>query len=255
MISFKGRTILVVDDDPGYREMLKDEFEAYGAKVEVAEDGRKGLAMVQNRPIDAVISDIRMAGLSGVELLDEIKKVSPSKPVVVLITGFSDLTEIDAYAKGAEAVFTKPFDLDDLVKAVNRTLAGSQERWARTTERFASDLAIEFHFDSARAAISAQVLNIGRGGMYIATDGEAKRLPKLADLIHFTVRLGRESSSAFEGNAVCRWVRHFPEGSLAAGFGAEFKELTDASIKELEKFLAERKPLAFIPKGNSPAAG
>ena len=118
----QGNSILVVDDEPALREILKEELEYLGANVNEAANGHEAFELVRKTSFDAVISDIRMPGGDGVELLTRIRQGHPTMPVVMLITGFADITVEEAYAKGAAAVLSKPFDLGTLTKELVRLI-------------------------------------------------------------------------------------------------------------------------------------
>jgi CheY-like chemotaxis protein len=118
-----GIKILVVDDEPDLREIISSRFQMEGSHVTLAENGESALKILERNDFDAVISDIRMPGKSGTELLEVLKatqNTSPKKalPAVILISGFCDLAHKDALARGATALLVKPFDLDDMITAV-----------------------------------------------------------------------------------------------------------------------------------------
>ena len=104
--------ILVVDDEPVLREVLVEELRFEGHQVWEATGGIEGLEIVRNNELDVVISDIRMPKGDGVELLKAIKNINPTKPIVFLITGFTDYQEKVLLDLGAEAVVRKPFSID-----------------------------------------------------------------------------------------------------------------------------------------------
>ena len=107
--------ILIIDDDPSVRLVLQSRLERRGHQVAMAEDGTKALELMHSfRPIVAV-SDIRMPGLDGFEVLKQMKVPT------ILITGHGDKeSAIRAVEAGAFAFFEKPFDLDALEVAVIR---------------------------------------------------------------------------------------------------------------------------------------
>jgi CheY-like chemotaxis protein len=118
-----GVKILVVDDEPDLREIISSRFQMEGSHVTLAENGESALKVLAGNDFDAVISDIRMPGGSGIELLEALqamqsKDIEKILPAVILISGFSDLARKDALARGAAALLVKPFDLDDMITAV-----------------------------------------------------------------------------------------------------------------------------------------
>ena len=116
-------TILVVEDDAAMRTMLREALEEDGYAVDVAAGGRAGIERVRQGGIDLVVSDVKMPDLDGLDMLREIKAVSPS-PHVITITAFGSIdTAIRAVKLGAFDYITKPFDVDQLILSVQKALA------------------------------------------------------------------------------------------------------------------------------------
>lgn len=110
MSLLKGKNVLVVDDDSDLRETIVFDLTRKGCNVFEAENGTMALPIVQSSKIDIVISDVRMPNGDGVSLLKEIKKNNARIPVVLLATGFADLTESEALQMGAFCLLDKPMD-------------------------------------------------------------------------------------------------------------------------------------------------
>ena len=117
--------LLVAEDDPDMRRFLVQSFEEEGYRVTAAQDGdelrrrlaEEGHAEGTSAP-DILVSDIRLPGCSGLDLLAELRRSDWSLPVI-LITGFGDEeVHYEGERLGAAMVFDKPFDIDDLVNAV-----------------------------------------------------------------------------------------------------------------------------------------
>ena len=119
----------IVEDEVDLREPLATEFESWGCEVFQAGDGKAAFELVQRHKIDAVVTDVRMPGGDGVELLAKIKDLNDAVPVVMLITGFADLSKEDAYDLGAECILAKPFSLDEILAAVRRIVTDRDVRW------------------------------------------------------------------------------------------------------------------------------
>jgi DNA-binding NtrC family response regulator len=116
-------TILVVEDDAAMRTMLREALEEDGFTVETAAGGRAGVERVRQGGVDLVVSDVKMPDLDGLDMLREIKAVSPS-PHVITITAFGSIdTAIRAVKLGAFDYITKPFDVDQLILSVQKALA------------------------------------------------------------------------------------------------------------------------------------
>lgn len=110
--------ILVVEDEPDLLEIIIDSLTNRGALVLGVENGRLAFALLKERPFDVVLSDVRMPGGDGVELLKNINSELPLKPKLFLYSGFSDLTDVEVEALGVSKFFSKPTDMKELVQAI-----------------------------------------------------------------------------------------------------------------------------------------
>jgi DNA-binding NtrC family response regulator len=117
------RQIVVVDDDAQMRDMLADILREEGYDVDLASDGKEALELLSRKPCDVVISDIRMNGMDGIELLGRMHDAHPDVPVL-MVTAFGSIdTAIESIKAGAFHFITKPFKIDDVVMMVERALA------------------------------------------------------------------------------------------------------------------------------------
>ena len=115
--------ILVVDDDPASRDLLRRVLATEGHEVHTASDGREALAELARQPADLVVSDIRMPDLDGVQLLQRLQELSPNVPVI-LVTAFGDVEgAVEAIRRGAFDYLAKPYDVDAIRHLVRRALA------------------------------------------------------------------------------------------------------------------------------------
>lgn len=116
-------TIWVVDDDRSIRWVLEKALGQAGFAVETFDAAEEVVERVGGHPPDAIISDIRMPGLNGLELLDALAQRAPSVPVLIM-TAYSDLeSTVSAYQGGAFEYLPKPFDLDEAVAVAERAVA------------------------------------------------------------------------------------------------------------------------------------
>jgi DNA-binding response OmpR family regulator len=116
------KKILVVDDDPQIITLLTDFLEDEGYSIDSSPDAEDALKKVENGHYDLVISDVRMPGMDGFELLKEIK-ASFGKMKVIMMTGYTDDYDIsDVLLLGADDYITKPFDIDRVLLSVKNLL-------------------------------------------------------------------------------------------------------------------------------------
>ncbi len=114
--------VVVADDEASARSGLATLLREEGFEVAVAEDGLKALALVQENAPDVLITDLRMPGLDGIELLRRVREIDPDI-IVVLMTAFAEVeTAVRAMHEGAEHYLTKPLQIDELVLVLGRAL-------------------------------------------------------------------------------------------------------------------------------------
>ena len=114
--------ILIVDDDPSLRKMLEAVLTNDGYEVTEADDGNNAVSAVKGQFFDLILMDVRMAGMSGIEALKHIKKLSPGIPVIIMTAYASVDTAREALKSGAYDYLTKPLDIDELNLILQRAL-------------------------------------------------------------------------------------------------------------------------------------
>lgn len=123
--------LLVVDDEADIRGLVVDALRAVGYTADEAPDGQKALDLLAAFRYDIVLTDLKMPGLDGLSLLARIKELYPDTDVI-MFTGYATIrTSVEAMRGGAYDYLPKPFDPDDLVRAVHRCM----ERRALLKER------------------------------------------------------------------------------------------------------------------------
>ena len=122
------RRLLVVDDDDTVRDSLVEALADPSTEIEAAESAERALSIVSTRGADVVLSDVRMAGLDGVELLRLLRERVPDVDVV-LMTAFDDMTTVvSAMREGAVEVLVKPLDLHELRRVLARVFEDRRTR-------------------------------------------------------------------------------------------------------------------------------
>jgi CheY-like chemotaxis protein len=242
----KDAVVLVVDDEEALRKFIAFDLRRKGFNVLEAANGRDALSLVLEHKIDVVVSDVRMPGGDGIELLDNIKNYHPGIPVVMFVTGFADLTIEDAYDKGANAVFTKPFKRNELLASINRAVTSKDELWGMNQiveKNFDFDIALQF--PELATATSGKLLSIGRGGMFVAL---RRKLPVVDAKTIFRIQFVQGLPEGIEGSGIIRWVRSSNSDSHPAGCGVEFEYLNDNTRTQVVDFISDLRVKAFIPK-------
>jgi len=114
------RKILVVEDDPILRRFVKDVLKRKGCDVTTTENGLAALEEVDKKQFHLIISDLKMQGMDGLELLTRVKKMVPSTEVIIITAFGSVSTAVDVMKKGAFDYITKPVELEELDIVVDR---------------------------------------------------------------------------------------------------------------------------------------
>ena len=115
-------TLLIIDDEKNIRDGLAANFELEDYNVKTASSGEEGIELISKGDIDLVITDLRMPGISGEEVLKHVATVTPGIPVIILTGHGSIDAAVDAMRHGAYDFLTKPLNLDQLEMIVKRAL-------------------------------------------------------------------------------------------------------------------------------------
>lgn len=118
----KSFSILIIDDDKQQRDMLSSFLANHGFKVFSAQNGQSGLAELDSRQIDLIVSDVRMPGMDGLEFLKTIRVQEKSLPLL-FITAFPDIRDaVSAMRDGAVNYLEKPIDLNEMLDSIHHSL-------------------------------------------------------------------------------------------------------------------------------------
>jgi len=118
-------TVLLVDDEEDFTAALAERMEARGLQVDVSSNGPDAIRQVEDRSYDAVILDLAMPGMNGIETLKEMLAKSPDLQVI-LLTGRATVRDgVDAMTSGAVEVLEKPTDLKTLLEHIEKAQASS----------------------------------------------------------------------------------------------------------------------------------
>jgi two-component system KDP operon response regulator KdpE len=131
-VSTESGNVLIVDDERSIRLSLKTILGNFGFDIVEAARGEEALALVRTEPFDAVLLDINMPGIGGIEVCRLMRKASPRLPIVMLTVQGSEDRKVEALNAGADDYITKPFQLRELTArlraAVRRNrLAGDDD--------------------------------------------------------------------------------------------------------------------------------
>jgi CheY-like chemotaxis protein len=236
-MQLKEATLLVVDDEPQYREIMRGWFEREGSRVLDADSGARALELHREDEVHAIVTDIRMPAMDGTELVKRVKAMGKYTPAAVSISGFSDLTAREAYDLGIEAQLSKPVERKVLISAVRKSLLEREELWA---ESFRSPPVptVTLQFESLAKAIRKKQILFGRGGFCISS----QVLFREGSFIGFELNFaGDEKLVSLRG--IVRWCA--PSEQLA---GVEITEVREDGRAWVANLARANQSVSFIPR-------
>ena len=263
--------LLVVDDEPKLGRLVADMLALDGHEVLRAGGGREALALLASRPIDVVVTDLRMPEVDGLAVLAAARAL-PAPPEVVLMTAYGTAeSAVAAMKAGAADYVTKPFSMDELRLRIGRLAAQrrAEATSARLVQRLTPDLIAASPAMQAALAAARQVAATDATVLLLGESGTGKS--QLARFVHFQGRraaapfaevhcaalpeplleaeLFGHEKGAFTG-ALQRKVGHLAAADSGTLFLDEIGEVTPATQVKLPRFLQDR---TFVPVGATEA--
>ena len=120
--------ILVIEDEPRLREQVRRQLQADGHTVDVSGDGKDGFYLASEYPLDAAIVDLGLPGLSGIEIIKQLRALGKHLPILILTARGSWQDKVTGLEAGADDYLVKPFQMEELqarMKALLRRAAGT----------------------------------------------------------------------------------------------------------------------------------
>ncbi len=230
--------ILVVDDEQSIRELVRDILEEEGYRVTLAGNGVEALELITaGEVVDVVISDIRMPVMGGVKLLEKIRMQNPFPPAMIFVTGYSDVTNEEAFAKGAAAYLRKPMSINELIKAVEDAVRTPRNFIKRKYERINVHLFSKLHYKDQNTIFDGETLILGQGGMFVATES----LIPVGEQFEFEIFFNHEKMKVLQGKAEVVWLRQQRNGKHLPGLGVKFVEISEEANQFLAEYVEEHK--------------
>lgn len=237
---WKDSRILIVDDEPDMREIFSAWFRNLGCTVTEAADGKEALDELARERFDAIVTDVRMPRVDGVQLVHQIHSSGPYTPVIIFVSGYLDLTLPDAFDIGVEAVLSKPCEKKELINAVQKSLQRRDLNFAPLAVVAPPAPENYIREDFPRGVTPSQVA-LGRGGMSLNVN---QRITS-ESIVGFSLSFAEGTLTHLEGWGFLRWSQNSPDASR---IGIEFLYLDDESLVQFARWLKDYSPVSFIPK-------
>ena len=239
----KRLRVLVVDDDADICKWVETTLGQLGHKVFIASCVHEAIQILRSLSFDLVVSDLRMEGDDGIDLLTHLRRINWTSPKFILFTSHADLPREMALDLGANDVLGKPCSERELVDAIHLAFKdihsaeddskAQREKKVRVCVALDADLSIEGDV-SARVG---KVLNVAQGGMFLCLEHTQ---PPVNALVHLKVRFpstGGGSGAVFQARGLVRWSRPLAGKGQPTGFGIQFLDLSPRDADLLEKFV------------------
>lgn len=181
-----GETLLIVDDEEAPRTTLVDILDALGYTCMAASDLKQAMGLLDQHSIDLVLTDLQMPGGSGLDLIEAVRKVDDSIPVI-LITGYPSINSaVDAMKRGAVDFIAKPFDMETVKYNVSKAL--EERRLRQENKRLQADVNKAAVIEMLNRELSSRVDELTR--LYKISESmtefmEADRI--LSHIVHMAV--------------------------------------------------------------------
>ena len=235
--SFK---ILVVDDEPALSELLKFDFESKGADVTVATSFEEAIGCFSEAKPDLIISDVRMPGRDGLELLKYVKGKNIHLPVI-LMTGYTHNLIHRFFSEGADDVFVKPIVRRELFEAASELLKSDSEAFMREPpiKHFAS---FNIKLEDASVIYNCPEIHWGRKGFFLIegiTDDVDDSYIKISLLL----------DNPDENIEIVGKIRFRIEKS---GVGVQFYKIMGPGKEKFKNYISKLESISGIPKQIKP---
>ena len=238
-------SILVVDDDQNILKVIKMRLEAKGYQVATAIQAEKAVKIARGEAFDLALVDLRLNGKDGIELMEDLHKINPEMPIIILTAYGTIKSAVEAMKKGAYSYLTKPFDYHELLLQVNNCLEKS--RLSKEVKRLRNMVKRRYGFQNIIAKsekmrnVLEQVAQAGETDSNVYIEGESGTGKELvAKALHIV-------SSRKDGPFVAINCAAIPETLLESElFGYERGAFTGAARRKIGFFAQAHEGTFFL---------
>jgi DNA-binding response OmpR family regulator len=138
--------VLLVDDEPYIVEMLASEMQERGIEFLSTSNGNDALEMIEKKNPSVIVSDYKMPGLNGIELLKYLRNLGSHAPVIWITGNADDETRKEAWKLGAFHLFRKPFDPGEVASEIVKALRIGPDLWEGIQPTFSTEALVDLQF-------------------------------------------------------------------------------------------------------------
>jgi len=124
---FPNARVLIIEDDEETRSLLKDFFAEEGFETDSISNGYDAFGIITKKPFDLVVTDIRMPGLTGLDILPRIKKIQPEVAIIVITAFGTEEVPRKAFERGANACLEKPIHFQELIGLIHGVVIAKEK--------------------------------------------------------------------------------------------------------------------------------
>jgi len=154
----ENRTILLIDDEPQIRRVLRASLTSHGASVLDVQNGEEALALLRNHTVDLILLDMNMPGMGGLETCRAIRN-GWDIPIIVVSVRESDKDKVEALDAGADDFVSKPFSFDELMARIRAALRRSGFATDTTPKRLSAP-GLEIDFEQRRVLVGGKPVRL-----------------------------------------------------------------------------------------------
>jgi CheY-like chemotaxis protein len=238
-------SILIVDDEPDVREVLKETFEAFGFNAKEAQDGKDALAKTEAEKFHLVLTDLRMPVMTGQELIKALREKNPQHPKILAISGYTESSVEELLDIGCDGFFAKPFNSEAIKNAIKFSLLRRDDGWKTPPPKPIKTI-IEKRFATFDKLTESKEVRFGRSGLYLFHKFD---LPFQGEHVEFSIKIADHNPfRELAGVGTVRWVRDQDTNGLTRGIGVEIVHLKPDSLPSYCAWLDKQNFKASVPK-------
>lgn len=225
-----GNKLLILEPDLNMLAFLEKNFANQGFEVFVATHGEQAYDLIIKERIVAMVCSAEISGnpSTAISLIDKLNISNTTPSVICIITEDSNYKISDAFDRGIDAVFVKPFEVKTLVALVKSSITPHLDNEVyRRVSRVSASFSVEVKNNISNELITGFAENLAQGGLFISVQHGFP--PKIGDYVEVKIMLS--DANFIKGNGTVTWLRSLQIGTNKVGFGIKF----DVDKSETEK--------------------